>query len=154
MKKRAGNIMTKNVVTISPGAEIEQAARLLLEHKFSGLPVVDEENRVVGIISEGDLVIREQEVKAPAFSEVLGGVIFLESQKRFFEELKKTIALTVDQLMSRKVFTVDEEATLEQIAKLMSKHEVNRVPVVDADNKLVGIVTRQDIIRQLTGDKE
>lgn len=152
MKKRAGHIMTKNVISVSPNDEIEKAARLLLEHKISGMPVVDEESRVVGIISEGDLVIREQEVKAPAFSEILGGVIFLESQKRFFEELKKTIALTVDELMSRKVYTVNEEAPLEQIATLMSKKAVNRVPVVDGNNKLVGIVTRQDIIRQLAED--
>ncbi len=152
MKKNAGQIMTKNVITVSPGDVVEQVARLLLEHQISGLPVVDEEKRVVGIISEGDLVIREKEVKAPAFSEVLGGVIFLESQKRFFEELKKTIALTVGEIMSRKVFTVNEDAPLEQIATLMTKKEVNRVPVVNADNKLVGIVTRQDIIRQLTED--
>ena len=152
MKKNAGQIMTKNVITVSPGDAVEQVARLLLEHQVSGLPVVDAENRVVGIISEGDLVIREKEVKAPAFSEVLGGVIFLESQKRFFEELKKTIALTVGELMSHKVFTVSEETSLEQIATLMTKKEVNRVPVVNADNKLVGIVTRQDIIRQLTED--
>ncbi len=152
MRKNAGQIMTKNVITVSPGDSVEQVARLLLEHQVSGLPVVDEENRIVGIISEGDLVIREKEVKAPAFSEVLGGVIFLESQKRFFEELKKTIALTVEELMSRKVFAVNEETSLEQIATLMTKKEVNRVPVVNADNKLVGIVTRQDIIRQLTGD--
>ncbi len=152
MKKRAGHIMTKNVISVSPNDEIEKAARLLLEHKISGMPVVDEESRVVGIISEGDLVIREQEVKAPAFSEILGGVIFLESQKRFFEELKKTIALTVDELMSRKVYTVNEETPLEQIATLMSKKAVNRVPVVDGNNKLVGIVTRQDIIRQLAED--
>ncbi len=152
MEKNAGQIMTKKVITVSPGDAVEQVARLLLEHQVSGLPVVDEENRIVGIISEGDLVIREKEVKAPAFSEVLGGVIFLESQKRFFEELKKTIALTVGELMSRKVYTVNEETSLEQIATLMTKKEVNRVPVVNADNRLVGIVTRQDIIRQLTGD--
>lgn len=150
MKKRAGHIMTKEVITVKPADEVEKAARLLLEHKISGLPVVDEENRVVGVISEGDLVIREKEVKAPAFSEVLGGVIFLESQKRFFEELKKTIALTVEELMSRRIFTVDEEATLEEVATIMSKKGVNRVPVVDGDNRLLGIITRQDIIRQLT----
>lgn len=150
MKKRAGHIMTKEVITVKPADEVEKAARLLLEHKISGLPVVDEENRVVGMISEGDLVIREKEVKAPAFSEVLGGVIFLESQKRFFEELKKTIALTVEELMSRRIFTVDEEATLEEVATIMSKKGVNRVPVVDGDNRLLGIITRQDIIRQLT----
>lgn len=150
MKKRAGHIMTKEVITVKPADEVEKAARLLLEHKISGLPVVDEENRVVGVISEGDLVIREKEVKAPAFSEVLGGVIFLESQKRFFEELKKTIALTVEELMSRRIFTVDEEATLEEVATIMSKKGVNRVPVVDGDNRLLGIITRQDVIRQLT----
>lgn len=152
MKKRAGHIMTTNVITVRPGDDVEKAARLLLEHQISGLPVVDENNRVVGIISEGDLVLREKEVKAPAFSEVLGGVIFLESQKRFFEELKKTIALSVDELMSWEVITVNEESTLEEIATLMSKQGINRVPVVDEEKKLRGIVTRQDIIKHLTID--
>lgn len=149
MKKLAGQIMTKNVVSIKPGDEVEKAARLLLEHKISGLPVVDDENRVVGMISEGDLVLRAKEVKAPAFSEILGGVIFLESQNRFFAELKKTIALSVGELMTRKIYTVGEEATLEQIATLMSTKGINRVPVVDKDKKLLGIITRQDIIKHL-----
>ena len=149
MKKRAGEIMTEKVVSVRPSDEVEKAARLLLEHKISGLPVVDDENRVVGMISEGDLVLRAKEVKAPAFSEILGGVVFLESQKRFFTELKKTIALSVGELMTNKVYTVGEEATLEQIATLMSAKGINRVPVVDKDNKLLGIVTRQDIIKHL-----
>ncbi len=149
MSKRAGEIMTKKVITVSPAATVEEAAKLLLKNHISGLPVVDEANRVVGIISEGDLILRGKEVKAPAFSEVLGAVFFLESQKRFFEELKKTIALTVEELMSRPVFTVNTEATLEQVAALMSAKGINRVPVVDQEMRLLGIITRQDIIRHL-----
>lgn len=149
MVKRAGEIMTKNVITVNPDDAVEKAARLLLEHHISGLPVVDGENRVVGMISEGDLVLRGKEVKAPAFSEVWGAVFFLESQKKFFEELKKTIALSVEQLMSRPVFSVGEDATLEQIATLMAEKGVNRVPVVDEEKQILGIVTRQDIIKHL-----
>lgn len=149
MVKRAEEIMTRNVITINPSDMVEKAARLLLEHHVSGLPVVDGENRVLGMISEGDLVLRGKEVKAPAFSEVLGAVFFLESQKRFFEELKKTIALTVEEIMSRPVVTVNSEATLEQIATLMAEKGINRVPVVDGENRLLGIVTRQDIIKHL-----
>lgn len=143
----AKDIMTKEVITVHPGDDVEKVAHLLLEHNISGLPVTDGEGRVLGVISEGDLVIREKEIKAPAYSEILGGVFYLESPKKFFEELKRTIARSVEELMSRKVFTVGPEAAVPEISALMVEKGINRVPVVDQDKKLIGIVSRQDIIK-------
>jgi len=143
----ARDIMTKEVITVHPGDDVEKVARLLIEHNISGLPVTDLEGKVLGVISEGDLVIREKEIKAPAYGEILGAVFYLESQKKFFEDLKRTIARNVEELMSKKVYTVGPEAAVPEISALMVKKGINRVPVVDKDNKLLGIVSRQDIIK-------
>ena len=150
MAKLARDIMTTKVITVSPHDEVEKAARLLLEHHISGLPVVDEKGMVVGVISEGDLILREKEVKPPAYSIVLGAVIYLESPQRFFDELRRTVAQKVEDLMSKKIYTVGPETTVEEIATLMAAKGVNRLPVVDEGRRLLGIVTRQDIIKSLS----
>ncbi|MDO9534692.1 MAG: CBS domain-containing protein [Bacillota bacterium] len=143
----AKDIMTKEVITVHPGEDVEKVARLLLEHNISGLPVTDAEGRVLGVITEGDLVIREKEIKVPAYGEILGAVFYLQSPKKFFEELKRTIARSVEELMSKQIYTVGPEAAVSEISALMVKKSINRVPVVDKDKKLLGIVSRQDIIR-------
>lgn len=146
-KLTAREIMTKDVITVRPEDDVEKVARLLVEHQVSGFPVVDSEGLVVGIITEGDLVIQEKKVKTPAYSIILGGVIYLESLNKFFEQLKRTIAEQVEGLMTRKVHTVGPDSTVQEIATLMAENEVNRLPVVDEEGKLMGIVTRQDVIK-------
>ncbi len=146
-KLTAEKIMTKDVITVRPEDDVEKVARLLVEHQVSGVPVVDGEGKVVGIITEGDLVVQEKKVKAPAYSIILGGVIYLESLNKFFEQLKRTIAEQVEGLMTRKVYTVSPDEPVQDIATLMTEKNVNRLPVVDKEGKLLGIVTRQDVIK-------
>lgn len=143
----AGDIMSRDVISVGPGDEIEKVIRILLENRISGLPVVDEDGKVIGIISEGDLIAREKNLKGPAFTGILGGIIYLESPKRFEEELKKTIALKVSELMSKKVHAVDEKTSLNDIATMMIEKGINRVPVLDNNNKIIGIITRHDILK-------
>ncbi|MGC7847101.1 CBS domain-containing protein [Desulforudis sp. 1088] len=148
---KAGDIMTTAVITVNPDDEVEKVARLLLEHHISGLPVVDEEGQLVGIITEGDLVFQEKKIRAPLYTVILGGVIYLEKPQHFIDELKRTIARKVGELMSTKLHTVGPDASVEDIATIMVERNINRVPVVDEDNKLIGIVSRQDIIRATHG---
>lgn len=143
--------MTTAVITVNPDDEVEKVARLLLEHHISGLPVVDEEGQLVGIITEGDLVFQEKKIRAPLYTVILGGVIYLEKPQHFIDELKRTIARKVGELMSTKLHTVGPDASVEDIATIMVERNINRVPVVDEDNKLIGIVSRQDIIRATHG---
>ncbi|MEW5762733.1 MAG: CBS domain-containing protein [Bacillota bacterium] len=147
----ARDIMTTGVVTVGPDDEIEKAARLLVEHRISGLPVVDREGRVVGIISEADLVVQEKEIRAPVFTVLLGSIIYLENPNRFLNELRRLAALRVGELMSRTVYTVGPGDPVRKIATIMVEKGVNRVPVVDKDGKLLGIVSRQDIVRATHG---
>ncbi|WP_445348513.1 CBS domain-containing protein [Desulforudis sp. DRI-14] len=143
--------MTTAVITVNPDDEVEKVARLLLEHHISGLPVVDEEGQLVGIITEGDLVFQEKKIRAPLYTVILGGVIYLEKPQHFIDELKRAIARKVGELMSTKLHTVGPDASVEDIATIMVERNINRVPVVDEDNKLIGIVSRQDIIRATHG---
>ena len=147
-KIKAGEIMTADVITVSPDDDVEKVARLLLEHNISGLPVVDGEGKLVGIVSEGDLVLQEKKVKGPIYTIILGSVIYLESPQRFLEDVKRSTALRVNELMtSKKLYTADAEAGVEEVATMMVEKGINRVPVVDKNNKLLGIITRQDILK-------
>ena len=146
---QAKDIMTTDVITASPDDDVEKVARLLTEHRISGLPVVDEERRVVGMISEADLILKEKEVKAPGYTEILGAVLYLESPKKFFEELKKVIALKVGELMTQKVHSVNARATVNEVATTMVNKGINRVPVLDDEQRLIGLITRQDIIKSV-----
>lgn len=146
----ARDIMTVDVITVKADEDLEKVSRLLLKHRISGLPVVDDGGKVVGIISEGDLLVKGKEVEVPSHSVVLGAVIYLDSLKRFYDELKRVFALSVGELMTKKVYTVRLEATRAELSSLMADKGINRIPVVDENNKLVGIVTRQDIIKSIT----
>ncbi|GAB6274865.1 MAG: CBS domain-containing protein [Peptococcaceae bacterium] len=146
-KTLAKEIMTTEVVTVNSDDTIEKVAQLMLKHHVSGMPVVDGEGKLVGIISEGDLLIQDKEIKAPAMTVFFGGIIYLENPSRFNKELKRIIALKVSELMSTKVYTVGPEDPIEKVIGIISEKEVNRVPVVDENKRLLGIISRQDIIK-------
>jgi len=147
MMKKARDIMTTNVITVNAGDDVEKMARLLLEHKISGLPVVDDNGKLVGVVSETDLVFQEKPVKGPFYVVLFDSPIYLESPNRFIHDVKRAVAQKVGDLMSAKPYTVGPDASIVEVATIMTEKGVNRVPVVDADGKLMGIITRQDIIK-------
>jgi CBS domain-containing protein len=145
----AKDIMTSEVVTVTKDTTVTEVARLLTEHKVSGLPVIDQEGRVVGMVSEGDLIHQDTKLHTPAFLEILGGVIYLENPQRLGQDLRKMTAVKVAEIMTPKPYTVKEDASIENIATIMIERQVNRVPVVDGAGKLVGIVSRQDLVKAM-----
>ena len=146
---RVQDYMTPNPITIAPTATVEDAVKLMEDKSISGLPVVDDAGDLVGILSEGDLLMREAPMKPPLFMTLLGGVIYFESPTKFHEHMKKSLGMLVSDLMTAKVVTTTPEATLDEVSERMLTKKVNRLPVVDADSKLVGIVTRHDLVRAL-----
>ncbi|SET07094.1 CBS domain-containing protein [Natronincola peptidivorans] len=142
----AKDIMTKEVIAVKKDDTVERVIEILLEHNISGLPVVDEENRVIGIISEGDLIYRSKKLHIPAYFTLLDSYIFLENPKNLEMQIKKMAGYRVGEVMTDQVITVEEEETIEEIATIMSEKHVNRVPVVK-NKKLMGIISRRDIIR-------
>jgi len=143
------DVMTTDVVTVSTDDPVEKCAKLLQENDISGLPVVDKEGRVVGMITEGDLIRRASRIEAPGYLEILGGLIYLGSPKKFVDELQRAMALEAGKMMSGEVVSIRPDQSLESAATLMVKHNINRLPVVDDEEKLVGIVSRRDIMKHL-----
>jgi CBS-domain-containing membrane protein len=113
------------------------------------LPVVDEGNRVVGILSEGDLLIRESPMKQPLYMTLLGSIIYFESPTQFHQHIKKSLGMLVQDVMTAKPITISPEASLSEAAQVMLEKRVNRLPVVDAEQTLVGILTRHDLVSAL-----
>jgi CBS domain-containing protein len=136
------DVMTRSVISIDPDATVLQAARLMLQHRISGLPVVDETGRLVGVLSEGDFLRRGEtgtERRRPRWLE------FLMGPGRIAREYVHSHAKKVAEAMSTQVKTVDEEASLEEVVQLMERHRIKRVPVMRGD-KIVGIVTRSNLM--------
>lgn len=148
----AKELMTTDVVTVKPDDTVEDVIKVLLENKISGVPVINEKREVVGVVSEGDLLVRNQKLRPPAFINILGGIIYLDDPEDFREELRKAFAYKVSEIMTVVPATVEEDTPVEDIAALMSGEGINRVPVV-RDDKLVGIVTRADIIKAMAERK-
>ncbi len=140
------DIMTTDVITVSTGDSVEHCARLLQENDISGLPVLDDNGKVAGIVTEGDLIRRASRIKAPGYLEILGGLIYLGSPKKFVDELQRAMSYEAGQLMSKDVISVGPDDTVEKAATLMVDEGVNRLPVIDEQGELVGIISRRDIM--------
>ncbi|OWZ82810.1 CBS domain-containing protein [Natranaerobius trueperi] len=145
----ARDIMTKELITVSPETTVDQAAKIMSEKNISGLPVIDEDNRIMGIVTEGDLLGKHKKIDPPGYIEFLGGIIFTESQDEYFEQLQKYVATKVVQLMSTDVVTVTPDTPVEELPTLMDQKEIKRVLVTEK-GKLIGIVSRADVIRALS----
>ncbi len=143
------DVMTEQVITVTTDDPVEKCANLMLKHNISGLPVLDQGGRVVGMVTEGDLIRRASRIKAPGYLEILGGLIYLGSPTKFVNEIKRAMSLTAGEMMTKKVVSVGPEASIEEAATLMVDHEVNRLPVLNAAGEVVGIVSRRDIMKHL-----
>ncbi|MCK8824121.1 CBS domain-containing protein [Fuchsiella alkaliacetigena] len=142
----AKEIMTTEVITVGAEETVKEAAKILSENKISGLPVLDDEGQLIGIITEQDLIVRNKKLNFPEYIYFLDSIIYLESFNSFEEDFKKMVGTKVKEVMSEDVISVDPETPIEEIATLMSVENINRVPVVKG-NELVGIISRADIVR-------
>lgn len=148
------DIMTKNVISCSPDTSVKEAARLMYLNGLTGMPVLDERDELVGIITEYDLIRVEDHLHLPATFGLLGTLLTLDNPFNGDEvekQLKKLAATKVSELMTRDVKTISSDATIEDAADLILHKKVNPVPVVDA-GKLVGIISRADIVKLIAGE--
>jgi len=144
--------MSKNVITVDPGTSLEEAAAKMSEHSISGLPVVEDDGKLVGIISEKDLIYKDKKLHFPDYINLIGGIIYLESFRKFEKEFKKYIAIKVEELMTKEVVSINENTKVDEIANIMVEKDVNRVPVL-REGKLLGIVTRADLVKDIARGK-
>lgn len=143
------DIMTKEVITVSENDTVEKCAKLLTTHDLSGLPVLDAEGKVKGIVTEGDLIRRSSRIKAPAFLEILGGIIYLDNPNKYLDEVKKSMGHFAKTIMTEDITTIHPDEKIEEAATLLVHQKVKRLPVLDDEGKLVGIVSRKDIMNHL-----
>ena len=148
---RVKHIMTVDVVSVSPSASEGRVARLMHERAISGIPVIDIDRRVVGMVTDLDLIVLNTRIEAPHFLPLLDGRIPLETPSHFKKRIQHAAGTTAKDLMSESVVTVGPEDDVETLAALMVKEHVNPVPVVE-EGRLVGVVSRADLIRWLTRD--
>ena len=152
MSKTVADVMTPNPAVVQPDTPLKEAIKLLAEKKFSGLPVVNQEGKLVGVLSEADLMWQETGVDPPPYFMFLDSVIYLQNPARYDKELHKALGQTVGEVMSDRAISIMGDRPLTEAAHLMHKREIRRLPVVDEAGKVVGIITRGDIVRTMAAE--
>ncbi len=146
------DIMQANVVTVGPQSTVRELAATLAEHKISGVPVVDDGGKVVGMVSEADVILQDAGFHFPYYIQFLESVIYLQSVAKFEERFRKAFGTKVEEVMSKDVVEISPDASVHDAATLMADHKVNRLPVVEQD-RLIGIITRGDIVQAIADSK-
>ncbi|MDP2234251.1 MAG: CBS domain-containing protein [Actinomycetota bacterium] len=147
-EKTARDIMTPDPLTVGPKLAVTDAAKLMVEHKVGALPVLDG-GRLIGIVTEGDLIMQDVRLQFPTYIHLLDGfIMYPPSAARFESELRKAVAATVADVMTRDAVTVQATASVEDVATIFVERDVSRLPVLDGET-LVGIVSKSDVVRSI-----
>jgi CBS domain-containing protein len=149
--KTAAEIMDTDVPSVSPDADARTAIELLAKTDLGAVPVVDAARKVVGIVSESDLILADEQadLHLPHYVNIMGGVIFTGSMKGFEERLEKAFATRVSELMTADPVVVDVGEAAEAVARKIAETHHNHLPVVDGEGRLAGMVTRADALAAL-----
>ena len=147
MPDRISEIMDPNPVTVAPDASVEDVVAALREHELPGLPVVDADGQLVGIVTEADMVLPDDQgdLHIPHYVNLFGGTVFLESLDRFEDRLRKAFAGSAKDMMTSDPDTVGPDTSVQEAARLIHETGHNRLPVVE-HGRLVGVVTRVDVL--------
>lgn len=151
--RAVSSIMTTDVLSFTAEQPIKDAMAQLVERQVDGAPVVDGDGKVVGMLSTGDLIVQDARLHGPTVISLLGAYIELPSwRKESDDDWEKATSLTVGHSMDDEPIVVKADDTVETAATAMHDNDISRVPVVDGDGKLVGLVARGDILRCLVED--
>ncbi len=150
MATTVGEIMDRNPETITPETDVETVIRTMRVNELPGIPVINEGRRVVGIVTETDMVLPDQDgdLHLPHYVNIFGGTVFLEPLKRFETRLRKAFASTAADMMSENPVTVEPGTSVREAAKIIHDSGHNRLPVTE-HGQLVGVVTRVDVLGAL-----
>jgi CBS domain-containing protein len=146
MTKTVAEVMTPNPIAVNPQTPLQEAIKLLAEKKISNLPVINDTGKLVGTLSDTDLMWQEAGVDAPPYFMFLDSVIYLQNPARHEKEVHKALGQTVAEVMSDKPITITADRSLKQAAHLMNEKKIGCLIVVE-DDRAIGIITRGDIIR-------
>ena len=154
MATLVGDIMERDPVSVSEDTKVEDVVLTLQKHELPGVPVVDGDGRCVGIVTEADLVVPDPDgdLHIPHYIQLFGGVVFLEPLQRFEQKLRKAFAGSASDMMSAHPDVIGPGATAREAAEKIYHSGHNRLPVVDEDGRLVGVVTRVDLLGALAAE--
>ena len=146
--KTAAEIMDRDVPSVTADEEASDAIKLLAKTDLGAVPVVDADRKVVGIVSETDLILADEEsdLHLPHYLNIMGGVVFIGSMKGFEKRLEKAFATKVSELMTADPIVAHTYESADRVAKKIADHHHNHLPVVDEDGRLAGMVTRADAL--------
>ena len=144
----AKDIMTREVVTVLEETSVNDLAKLLSEKRISGVPVMNDNGNMMGIVTENDLIDQTKKVHIPTVVGILDSFLFLESPKKLNKDLQKMAGIKAGEICCREVISVEEETPLDEIATIMAEKKIHTLPVTSS-GKLVGIIGKSDIIRTL-----
>ncbi|MBF0141414.1 MAG: CBS domain-containing protein [Magnetococcales bacterium] len=148
---QAIDIMMRDVITVSPDMTVKELALLLMEKKISGAPVLDGDGRLVGIVTEKDLVDRARKIHLPTLITIMDAIIPVFGERQYQNDLRKMAAVSVQDIMTENVTAVEESAELQEIASILDDEHISLLPVIRGD-QLVGIIGKRDIIRGMLQD--
>lgn len=154
MPKTVADAMSRDPIVVRPETSLNEAIQILAERRISGLPVVDDAGQVVGIISETDLMWQQTGVTPPAYIMFLDSVIFLKNPTEYERDLHKALGQTVGEVMSHDPITISPDKSLRDAAQLMHDRDVRRLPVLDDQGQVIGILTRGDIVRAMAASQD
>lgn len=150
MVKTVADVMTRDPIVVRPETPIQEAIQTIAERRISGLPVVNENGKLVGMLSETDLMWRETGATPPAYITILDSVIYLENPKHYEQQLHKVLGPTVGDVMADgQMFTTKPDRPLREAARLMHEKKVHRLPVLGENDRVIGVLTRGDIVRAM-----
>ncbi|MCF4968414.1 phosphoribulokinase [Nostoc sp. CMAA1605] len=149
MPQTVADIMSPEPIVVRPATPLQEAIQILAERRISGLPVVDDVGKLIGIISETDLMWQASGMTPPAYVMFLDSVIYLKNPAAYERDLHKALGQTVGEVMSKNPITITADKTLQQAAQIMHDRNVHRLPVIDNTGKVIGILTRGDIVRAM-----
>lgn len=144
----AKDIMTKDVAVVRAETTIDEVSRIFVEKNISGLPVVNQYDKLIGIVSEGDLVYKQKPVRAPLFINLFDGLIPID-RNAFHDDMKRIAAYQVKDIMTSPAIYAYEDTPISEIAEIIINKKINRIPIVNEILEVVGIVSRHDIVRSM-----
>jgi CBS domain-containing protein len=148
---KARDIMKTDIISVTPDTDIPGAVKILLNNHINGVPVVNDQQELVGILCQSDLIFAQKEMPMPPIFAILDSIFPLSSSKKIDAEFRKIAATTVSQAMVKNVVFVEPDTPVSEIASLMVEKHFHTIPVVE-NQKLVGIIGKEDVLRTLTSD--
>jgi CBS domain-containing protein len=145
---KAKDLMTTNLITVREETTLKAVIQIMFEKNISGIPVVDGDGKLKGIVSEADVIRLKRKLHMPDYIQLLEAILDNAHPEEFDSNIARSLEMPVKEFMTKKVITATESTSMAEITHIMVEHSINRVPVVRG-NKLIGIVTRRDAIRAM-----